>query len=184
MLCLLTCVAYQVTFRMETMWTRVSHCKAWVAISWLILVLILCMSLVVKVPVNQLRALPRKGSKLLLHLVVICGWLEFSKSTADVIQISLDLYMSCILDSSHCKVVSSCGDANGWCSKDLWNCCILVSCLLKIFWWHSRFPSDICAVTIQECLVGYACNTGWKITDSPGSICGVVVTGVNMSTRL
>ena len=142
------------------------------------------MSLVVAVAVNQLRAVPRKGSKLLLCLVVVFGWFEFSRFTADVMEISLDLYMSCILDSSSCRVVSSYGDANGCCSKDLRNCCILVSCLLKSFQCHSRFPSEICAVTIQECLVGYACNTGWKITDSPGSICEVVVTGVNMSTRL
>ena len=142
------------------------------------------MSLVVAVPVNQLRAVPRKGSKLLLHLVVVCGWFEFSRFMVDVMEISLDLYMSCILDSSNCRVVSSCGDADGWCSKDLRNCCILASCLLKSFQCHSRFPSEICAVMIQECLVGYACNTGWKTTDSPGSICEVVITGVNMSTRL
>ena len=41
---------------------------------------------------------------------------------ADVMEISLDLYMSCILDSSSCRVVSSCGDADGCCSKDLRNC--------------------------------------------------------------
>ena len=105
---------------------------------------------------------------------------------ADVMEISLVLYMSCILDSSNCRVVSSCGDADGCCSKDLRNCCILASCLLKSLQCCSRCPSDICAVMIQECLVGYACNTGWKITDSPGSVCEVVITitGVNMSTRL
>ena len=64
MLCLFTCVAYRVTFRIETMWTRVSHCEDCVAISWLILVLILHISLVVAVPVSQLSAVPRKGNRL------------------------------------------------------------------------------------------------------------------------
>ena len=166
------------------MWTSVSCCEDCVAVSWLILVLILCMSLVVAVPVNQLRAVPRKGSILLLCLVLDCGWFKFSRFTVDVMEISWDWYMPCILDSSNCRVVSSCGDANGCCSKELRNCFVLVSCHLKSFQWHSRCPSDICAVMIQECLVGYACNTGWNITDSPGSVCEVVVTGVNMSTRL
>ena len=33
MLCLLTCVVYLVTFKMETMWTKVSHCADWVVMS-------------------------------------------------------------------------------------------------------------------------------------------------------
>ena len=78
MLCLLTCVAYLVTFNIETMWTRVLHCDVCVAMSWLILVLMLWISLVVAVPVSQLRASPRKGSKLLLHHAQVCSWLEFS----------------------------------------------------------------------------------------------------------
>ena len=56
MLCLLTCVAYLVTFNIETMLTRVLHCEVCVAMSWFILVLMLCISLVVAVPVSQLRA--------------------------------------------------------------------------------------------------------------------------------
>ena len=55
MLCLLTCVAYLVTFNIETMWTRVLHCDVCVAMSWFILVLMLWMSLVVAVPVSQLQ---------------------------------------------------------------------------------------------------------------------------------
>ena len=39
--------------------------------------------------------------------------------------------MSCILDSSSWSVVSSCAGADGSWSKDLRNCCVLVSCLLK-----------------------------------------------------
>ena len=69
--------------------------------SWLILDLMLHISLVVAVPVSQLRAVPRKGNKLLLHHVMVCGWLAFSKLMADVIVVSLDLYMSCILDNSN-----------------------------------------------------------------------------------
>ena len=160
MLCLFTCVAYLVTFNMETIGTRVLPCDVCVAMSWFILVLMLCISLVVAVPVSQLRVAPRKGSKLLLHHVLVCSWLEFSRLMAEVIVVSLDLYMSCILDDSSWSVVRSCVGADGCWSKDWRNCCVLVSCLLKIFQWHSKFPSDTCAVMIQECLVGYACKTG------------------------
>ena len=71
MLCLLTCVAYLMTFNIETMWTRVLHCNVCVAMSWFILILMLCISLLVVVPVSQLRAAPRKGSRLLLHHVLV-----------------------------------------------------------------------------------------------------------------
>ena len=66
-LCLLTCVAYLVTFSIDMMCTRVSCCDDCVAISQFIHVLMLFMSFVVAVPVSQLRASPRKGSKLLLQ---------------------------------------------------------------------------------------------------------------------
>ena len=36
----------------------------------------LFISFVVAVPVSQLRASPRKGSKLLLQQVCVCGWLD------------------------------------------------------------------------------------------------------------
>ena len=90
--------------------------------SWFILDLMLRISLVVAVPVSQLRVVPRKGNKLLLHHVMVCGWLEFSRLMADVIVVSLDLYMSCMLDNSNWSVVSSCVGADGCCSKDLRNC--------------------------------------------------------------
>ena len=157
MLCLFTCVVYLVTFNIETMWTRVLCCDVCVAMSWFILVLMLFISLVVAVPVSQLREAPRKGSRLLLHCVLVCSWLEFSR-----LVVSLDLYMSCMLDNSRWSVVSSCIGADGCWSKDLRNCCVLVSCLLKSFQWCSKFPSDTCTVTIQECLVGYACKTWLK----------------------
>ena len=142
------------------MWTRVLHCNVCVAMSWFILVLMLCISLVVVVPVSQLRVALRKGSKLHLHHVLVCSWLEFSRLMAEVIVVLLDLYMSCMLDNSSWSEVSSCVGADGCWSKDQRNCCVLVSCLLKSFQWCSRFPSDTCAVMIQECLVGYACKTG------------------------
>ena len=113
MLCLLTCVAYLVTFNIETMWTRVLHCDVCVAMSWFILVLMLCISLVVAVPVSYLRAAPRKASKLLLHCVLVCSWLEFSRLMAEVIVVSLDLCMSFMLDNSSWSVVSSCVGADG-----------------------------------------------------------------------
>ena len=61
--------------------------------SWFILDLMLHISLVVAVPMSQLRVVPRKGNKLLLHRVMVCGWFEFSRLMADVIVVSLDLYM-------------------------------------------------------------------------------------------
>ena len=133
MLCLLTCVAYLVTFSMDTIWTEVLHCDVCVAMSWLILVLMLWISFVVALPVSQLRASPRKGSRLLLCHSLVCSWLEFSSWMAEVIVVSLDLYMSCMLHNSSWNVVSSCVGADGCWSKDLRNCCILVSCLVKSF---------------------------------------------------
>ena len=118
-LCLLTCVAYLVIFKIDSMCTRMLCCDVCVAVSWFIHVLMLWMSFVVAVPVKQLRASPRKGSKLLLQ------WMSFQ--------------------------------------------------------WHSKFPSDMCAVIIKECLVGYACRTGWKMTDSPRSIRDGFMVGVRVS---
>ena len=40
------------------------------------------------------------------------------------------------------------------------------------------------AVMIQECLVGYACKTGWKIMDSPSSVWDEVEEGLNVSIKL
>ena len=89
-LCLLTCVAYLVIFKIDTTCTRVLCCDVCVAISWFILVLMLWMSFVVAVPVSQLRASPRKGSKL-LQCIHVCGWFEFSNCMADVIVDSSEL---------------------------------------------------------------------------------------------
>ena len=66
MLCLLMCVAYLVTFSIEMTCTNVSCCCVCVLISWLTLFLRSLTSLVMALPVNQLRASPKKGKKLLL----------------------------------------------------------------------------------------------------------------------
>ena len=89
------------------------HCDVCVAMSWFILALVLHISLVVAVPVIQLRAVPRKGNKLLLHCVLVCSWLEFSRLMAEVIVVLLDWYMFCMLDNSSWSVVSSCVGADG-----------------------------------------------------------------------
>ena len=90
-LCLLTCVAYLVIFKIDTMCTRVLCCDVCVAISWFIYALMLWMSFVVAVPVSQLRASQRKGSKLLLQQMCVCGWLDCSNFMADVIVVSPEL---------------------------------------------------------------------------------------------
>ena len=90
-LCLLTCVAYLVMFKIDTMCTRVLCCDVCVAISWFIWVLMLWMSFVVAVPVSQLRESPRKASKLLLQQMCVCGWLDCSNFMADVIVDSPEL---------------------------------------------------------------------------------------------
>ena len=60
----------------------------------------LCISFVVAVPVSQVRASPRKGSKLLLWQMCVCGWLDCSSFIADVMVVSPELYMSLMFESS------------------------------------------------------------------------------------
>ena len=88
---LLTCVAYLVMFKIDAVCTRVLCYDVCVAISWFICVLMLWMFFVVAVPVSQLRASPRKGSKRLLQHMCVCGWLDCSNSMADVIVDSPEL---------------------------------------------------------------------------------------------
>ena len=71
-LCLLTWAAYLVIFSIDMMCTRVSCCDDCVAINWFISVLMLFMYFVVAVPMSQLRASPRTGSKLLLQQMCGC----------------------------------------------------------------------------------------------------------------
>ena len=63
----------------------------------------LCMSFVVAVPIGQLRASPRKGSKLLLWQMRVCGWFDCSSFIADVMVVLPELYMSLMLESSTWK---------------------------------------------------------------------------------
>ena len=53
--------------------------------SWFIRVLILRMSLVVAVPVSQLKASPKNGSKLRFLRLGCCGWFVCRSLTAEVI---------------------------------------------------------------------------------------------------
>ena len=111
-LCLLTWAAYLVTFSIDMLWTRVSCCDDCVVISWFIHVLILFISFVVVVPVSQLRASPRKSSKLLLQQMCVCGCpskkeLDCNNFIADIMVVLVELYMSSMFESSTCSVDSS-----------------------------------------------------------------------------
>ena len=87
-LCLLTCVVYLVMFNIDTMCTSVVQHDVCVVISWFILVLMLCMYFVGAASVSQLRASPRKGSKLLLQWMGVHGWLDCSSLIPHVIVVS------------------------------------------------------------------------------------------------
>ena len=111
-LCLLTWVAYLVTFSIDMMCTRVSCCDNCVAINWFIHVLMLFMSFVVAVPVSHLRASPRKGNKLLLWHMCGCDCpskegLVCNNFIADIMVVLQELYMSSMFVSSTCSVDSS-----------------------------------------------------------------------------
>ena len=107
----LACMAYLMTFSIDMMCTRVS-CDDCLAIGWFICILILFMSFVVAVPVSQLRASPRKGSKLLLQWMCVCDCP--SKEGLDcnnllkILWLFLpELYMPSIFENSTCRVDSS-----------------------------------------------------------------------------
>ena len=67
----------------------------------------LFISFAVAVPVSELRASPRKGSKLLLWQVCVCGWLDSNNFIADILVVLQELYMSSMFESSTCSVDSS-----------------------------------------------------------------------------
>ena len=67
----------------------------------------------VAVPVSQLRASPRKGSKLLLQWMCVRDWLDYSSFIADVMVVLPELYISLMLDSSSCSLDSSWVGADG-----------------------------------------------------------------------
>ena len=166
-LCLLTWAAYLVMFSIDMICTRVSCCDYCIAINWFIHVLMLFMSFVVAVPVSQLRASPRKGSKLLLWWMCDCDCpskegLVSNNLIADIMVVLQELYMSSMFVSSTSSIDSSWVGTEGCWSRKCCNCCVLASCLLKAFQWHSRCPSETCDVMIQEWHVGYVCRTGWK----------------------
>ena len=109
MLCLFTWTAYQVTFSIDILCTKVSCCDDCVMIDRFILALMLLTSLMVAVPTNHLRASPKNDSKLLLWQG--CNYdcpskegLVFSKLIADIIVGLQELYMSSMLESSTCNV--------------------------------------------------------------------------------
>ena len=67
---LFTCMVYLVMFSIKVTCTKVSCCWVCVSISWLTLFLMFVTSLVMAVPVSQMKASPKKGKRLLLmHLL-------------------------------------------------------------------------------------------------------------------
>ena len=170
MLCLFTCAAYHVTLRMDTMCTKVSCWVDWASVSWVTCSLIMLKSFVVAVPVNHLRVSHKKGNKLLLRwlLLFTCPSNEgsvFRRLIAEMMVGLQELYISLIVVSSTWS-----GDIKWVGAADQWlrNCNswhVLSTCLLKYFQWHSRCPSDTCALNIHEWCVGYAFKTSWKRTD-------------------
>ena len=185
MLCLFTCTAYLVMLRMYTMCTKVSCCVDWPSMSWFTHSLILLTSYVVAVPVSHLRALPKKGNRLLLQwlLLLTCPSNEGSVFRRLIAEMMVGLQESCIsliLVSSTCSGDIRWVGAAGWWLRNCKSWCVLSTCLLKYFQWHSRCPSDMCAVIIHEWHVGYAFQTGWKRTDSPISFLDEVVMRVIM----
>ena len=103
---------------------------------------------------------------------------------ADVIVDLQELYMSSMLVSSICSIDSRWVGADGCWFRKCSNCHVLISCLLKAFQWHSRCPKETCAIMIQEWHVGYACRTGWKITDSPNFLADKALVEVIMNRVL
>ena len=67
----------------------------------------LFISFVVAVPVSQLKASPRKGSKLLLQGMCVCGWLDCNNFIADIMVVLPELYIALMCESSTCSVDSS-----------------------------------------------------------------------------
>ena len=111
-LCPLTWAAYLLTFSIDIMCTRVFCCDDCVAITWFIHVLMLFISFVVAVPVSQVKASPRKGSKFLLWCMCGCDCppkegLVCNSFIADIIVVLLELYMSSMFERSTCNIDSS-----------------------------------------------------------------------------
>ena len=121
---------------------------------------------------SQLRASPRKGSKILLWWLHGCSCPSkvCNNLIAETMFVLQELYMSSMFVSSTCSIDSSWVGADGCWSRKCSNCHVLANCLLKAFQWCFRCPRETCAVMIQGWHVGYACRTGWKITYFPKSL--------------
>ena len=143
MLCLFTSAAYQMTFSIDIMCTKVSCCDDCVAIKWFILALMLLTYFVLVVPVSHLSASPTNGTKLLLQQGCDCDFplkegMVFIKLIADIITGLQELYISSMLESPMCNVDMSWAGANGCWLKNCNSWCVLINCLLKAFQWCSR----------------------------------------------
>ena len=157
--CLLTCTAYLVTFRIDTMCTKVSCCVAWVSVSWFTHALMLLTSFVVAGTVSHHRATPKKGNRLLLWWVLLfmCPSNEGSvlkRLIAEMMVGLQELYISLIVVSSTWIGDSKWVSAAGWWLRKSSSWHDLSICLLKYFQWCSKCPSDTCAVIIHEWHVG------------------------------
>ena len=158
MMCLFTCAAYLVMLRMDTMCSKVSCCVDWASMNWFTHYLKLLTSFVVVVPVSHLRASPKKDNRLLFRqlLLFICPSNEgsmFRRLIAVIIAGLQESYISLIMVSSTCRGRIRWVGAAGWWLRKCNSWCVLSTCLLKYFQWHSRCPSDMCTVIIHECQV-------------------------------
>ena len=141
--CVFTCTAYQVTFSIDTMCTKVSCCSDCVMMSWFTLVLMLFTSFAVAVPVSYLRASPRNGNKLHLQQELCCDFpskegFVFIRLIADMMVGLQELYMSSMFESSTCSADISLVGADGCWFRNWRSWHVLISCLLKDFQLHSR----------------------------------------------
>ena len=118
-MCLLTCAAYLVTFRIDTMCTKVSYCVGWISVSWFSCSQMLLTSFVVAVTVSHRRALPKKGNRLLLWWVLLCmcplneGPI-FRRLIAEMMVGFQELYISLIVVSSTWSGDNKWEGAAGW----------------------------------------------------------------------
>ena len=114
----------------------------------------LFMSFVVAVAMSQLRASPRKGSKLLLQWMCGCHCLskeglDCNNCIADIMVVLPELYMSSMFESSTCSIDSSWVWTDGCWSRECSNCHVLACCLLKAFQWCSRLPREMCCYDLR-----------------------------------
>ena len=124
--------------------TKVSCWVDWVTMSWFTHSLILLTSFVVAVPVSHLRALPKKGNRLLLWQVLLfmCPLNEGSvlrRLIAEMMVGLQELYISLMVSSSTCSGDSKWDGAAGWWLRNSSSWHALSTCLLKYFQWCSKW---------------------------------------------